>query len=62
MPALINHPGQIALEDDKATAVTLFELVNLIVEKRIATPKRVAAMFEKLPAAQLEAIKKRDGQ
>ena len=42
------HPGQIILEDDKATAVALFELVNLIVERRIATPKRIAAMYGKL--------------
>src|SRR5262245_28334116 len=32
------HPGQIDLEDDKAIAIKLFELVNLIVESRISRP------------------------
>src|SRR5262249_11285491 len=39
------HPGQIDLEDNKATAIALFELVNLIVERCIATPQRIEAMF-----------------
>ena len=54
------HPGQIDLEDDKATAIKLFGLVNLIVEAMIATPKHVEKMYGELPKAALEAIKKRD--
>jgi hypothetical protein len=54
------HPGQIDLEDNKAIAISLFELVNLIVEKRIATPNRIATMFKGLPPKALEAIEKRD--
>jgi hypothetical protein len=55
------HPGVIDLKDDKATAIRLFELVNLIVERRIATPKRIEALFEGLPPGAREAIAKRDG-
>jgi hypothetical protein len=54
------HPGQIDLKDDKATAIKLFDLVNIIVERRISTPKRIAALFGQLPASTLSAIEKRD--
>jgi hypothetical protein len=54
------HPGQIDLQDDKATAIKLFGLVNLIVEAMIATPKRIEKMYGELPPTALEAIKKRD--
>ena len=56
------HPGTIDLKDDKATAVRLFELVNIIVERQIATPKRIAALFDGLPQSSKTAIKKRDGK
>jgi Domain of unknown function (DUF4145) len=34
------HPGTIDLKDDKETALTLLGLVNMIVERRIAGPKK----------------------
>jgi hypothetical protein len=54
------HPGRIDLKDDKATATTLFNLVNLIVENRIAQPSHIRAMFNSLPPGALEQIKRRD--
>jgi hypothetical protein len=54
------HPGQIDLQDNKATATTLFSLVNLIVENRIAQPNHIAAMFKNLPPGALEQIERRD--
>jgi hypothetical protein len=54
------HPGQIELKDNKAIAMTLFELVNLIVERHIATPNRIKSMFEKLPPRALRSIEERD--
>jgi len=54
------HPGQIDLRDDKATAIKLFNLVNLIVEATIATPKHIESMYEGLPEGAREAIEKRD--
>lgn len=55
------HPGSIDLRDDKATALRLFELVNVIVQDRISTPKRIDAMYGDLPEDALNAIEKRDG-
>jgi Domain of unknown function (DUF4145) len=55
------HPGSIDLRDDKATAIKLFELVNIIVENSISVPKRIQEMYGSLPAGALEAIEKRDG-
>jgi uncharacterized protein DUF4145 len=54
------HPGQIDLKDDKATAIRLFELLNLIIERRIATPQRIAALYGGLPESKRKAIEKRD--
>jgi hypothetical protein len=54
------HPGQIDLKDDKATAVSLFQLLNLIIERCITVPKRLDEMYASLPAGALEAIEKRD--
>lgn len=54
------HPGQIDLRDDRATAETLFKLLNLIVEKTISEPKHVAEVYASLPEGALKAIEKRD--
>jgi hypothetical protein len=53
------QPGHIDLRDDKATAVTLFELVNMIVERRIAVPRKIAALFAGLPQPPLKSIEKK---
>jgi hypothetical protein len=53
------HPGQIDV-DNKATAMALFELVNMIVERRIAAPEKLKTLFARLPQKQLEQIQKRD--
>ena len=54
------HPGQIDLNDNKAIAAALFGLVNLIVERRIATPNRIKALFDDLPPGARQQIEKRD--
>lgn len=56
------HPGQIDLRDDRATAETLFKLLNLIVEKTISEPKHVAEVYASLPESAITAIEKRDGK
>ncbi|MBR0876867.1 DUF4145 domain-containing protein [Bradyrhizobium liaoningense] len=55
------HPGELALKEDVGTAKALLQLINLVVERRIATQKRIQEMFGNLPPTALEAIKKRDG-
>ena len=55
------HPGQIDMKDDKATAMNLFSLVNIIVQATISTQKQIDAMYDELPAGALAQIAKRDG-
>ena len=54
------HPGQIDLRDNRATARSLFDLVNLIADSMISEPKKISKMFDNLPEGAQEAIKKRD--
>ena len=54
------HPGVIDIKDDRKTAETLFDLVNLVAEQMISHPKSVKEMYEKLPASKLNEIKRRD--
>lgn len=55
------HPGELSEEDVGEVASALFELINQIVEDRIARPKKLAALFDKLPEGARKAIEKRDG-
>jgi hypothetical protein len=55
------HPGQIDLRDDRATAESLFRLLNLIAEKMISEPKHVNEVYDALPEEARKAIEKRDG-
>jgi len=54
------HPGTIDLNDDRETALALFDLVNAIADQMISHPKRVDSLYEKLPAGKRQAIEKRD--
>ncbi|MCG9087354.1 DUF4145 domain-containing protein [Laribacter hongkongensis] len=54
------HPGEISLEDNPELASALFGLINLIVDNRIAQPKRIQEMFDALPDGAKEAVAKRD--
>jgi hypothetical protein len=54
------HPGQIDLKDDKETAISLFQLLNVIVERCITINKKIDELYEGLPPNALAAIKKRD--
>lgn len=48
------HPGKIDLKDDTGIALALLQLINLVVERRIATQKRIGEMFANLPPGALE--------
>ncbi len=54
------HPGKIDIRDDRATAESLFRLINLIVDKTISEPKHVQEVYDSLPGNLLEAIANRD--
>jgi hypothetical protein len=50
------------LRDDQATALKLFGLVNMIVERMISHPKQVLAVYELLPPEKRDAIDKRNAK
>lgn len=54
------HPGNMDLRDDKATAESLFRLLNLVVEKTISEPKHVDEVYAMLPPGAHAAIQARD--
>lgn len=54
------HPGNMDIKDDRATAESLFRLLNLIVERTITEPKHVDEIYASLPAGARAAIEKRD--
>ncbi len=53
------HPGQIDT-DDAEVVQNLFVLVNIIVENRIAEPKKISGLYQALPANKLKGIADRD--
>lgn len=55
------HPGEMDLRDDQNTVLTLFKLINFIVEKTITEPKEIAQIYGGLPPAKLAGIANRDG-
>ena len=55
------HPGEIDF-NDPTDVQTLFDLINLIADVLITQPKQVAEMYNQLPEAARESIKKRDGK
>jgi hypothetical protein len=54
------HPGEININDSPDIAATLFEMINFIVEDRIAKPKQIEAFYNGLPEGARKAIEKRD--
>jgi hypothetical protein len=54
------HPGEFNVNDTPEVAASLFELVNLIVQDRIAHPKQIQSLFAGLPASKLKGIADRD--
>lgn len=54
------HPGTLDLSDDFETANQLFHLINFIIEDRIARPKAIQSLFDKLPEGKRKGIENRD--
>ena len=55
------HPGTIDLNDNREIAVSLFEVFNFIIEKKISDEKRMAELYEKvIPEDEKRKISKRD--
>ena len=56
------HPGLIDFNDNQEIALTLFEIVNHIVDEMITRKNNIKNFYDKLPKTALKAIKKRDEQ
>lgn len=56
------HPGELNLRDDRDTALTLFGLVNLIVEQMITIPKGVQEIYDRIPVGKKAAIEQRNAK
>jgi len=54
------HPGEIEINDTPEIAHNLFEMMNFIVEDRIAKPKQIQALYARLPEGARNAIEARD--
>jgi hypothetical protein len=54
------HPGELNMKDDRATAMNLFGLVNLIADAMISQPRQIDTMFGNLPPNKLQGIENRD--
>lgn len=54
------HPGTMDLKDNEATAISLFKLINYIVEKAITEPKEIAEIYATLPESKRDGVVKRD--
>lgn len=54
------HPLDMSPEDLEDYVPVLFEMINMIIEERIARPKKVAERFAGLPEKARQAIEKRD--
>jgi hypothetical protein len=54
------HPGKMILENDMNTALTLFKLMNIIVEKMISEKKELDELYSKLPEGAIKQIDKRN--
>lgn len=56
------HPGEMDGGDDRGTALALFDLVNMIVDKMIAEPKHISELLGRLPQSAREARDRRDAK
>ena len=55
------HPGHINVSDSLEIALTLFKLINFIVEEMITRPREIGEIYNTLPQSQLDQIRRRDG-
>lgn len=54
------HPGTIDLDDNKDIAYTIFQLMNIIVEKVVVEPQKIDELYKLLPEDKIKRIENRD--
>lgn len=56
------HPGELTADDIDEVSMSLFDLINAIVDDRISRPRALEALYLRLPEGARNAIEKRDGK
>lgn len=54
------HPGELQDDDIDKSVGSMFELLNFIVEDRIARLKKIDSIYESLPEGKLQGVEQRD--
>jgi hypothetical protein len=54
------HPGELNLNDSPEIAYNLFDMINFIIDDRVARPKQIQMLYEKLPEGARNAVDVRD--
>lgn len=54
------HPREVQLEDGRQNVEALFVVLNVVVERLVAVPQRIAALYAGLPESKRQAVDKRD--
>lgn len=54
------HPGELNLKDDDSSAITLFHLINYIIETQISSKKKIDQIYSYLPKNKVKGIENRD--
>jgi len=54
------HPGELDVRDNPEVVSVLFTIVNLIVEKMLTEPRKIAELYQALPPRKLDGIAQRD--
>lgn len=54
------YPGTIDFNDNQEVSLSLFNIMNFIVEKMIIEPKQIKELYDSLPEDKLKAIENRD--
>jgi len=56
------HPGKINLKDDRETALSRFDLLDLIVGRKITQPNKIKGIYRKRPDPKKKSISRRDNE
>jgi len=56
------HPREVQLDDQAQSVEALFELLNLVVERLVYRPQRIAHLYAQLPESKRQQVEKRDSK
>ncbi|CDO06403.1 DUF4145 domain-containing protein [Mycolicibacterium cosmeticum] len=55
------HPREVQLDDSAKEASAMFDLLNIIVDRLIVEPQRIAQLYADLPESKRQQVERRDG-